>query len=147
MTDRPKSSHHTGFHLYLRNPHPAKEHHGDCATRAACLLLDRPYGLIWAEVTEVKQWARGNRATADSGTSINELKRSLERITGLSWVYKSLSSGTDFHKDNLPERCIAVQANHFVCVKDGAVWDSFDSRGKRRKQLRGYLKVRDSYTG
>ncbi len=145
MTDRPKSSHHTGFHLYLRNPHPSKEHHGDCATRAACLLLDRPYSLVWAEITEVKQWVRGNRATADSGTSINELKRALERITGRAWVYKNLSS-VDFHKDVLPERCIAVQANHFVCVKDGAVWDSFDSRGKRRKRLRGYLVERAHIT-
>lgn len=142
MTERPKSSHPTGFHLYLRNPHPEKEHHGDCATRAATLLLGLPYNRVWEEVTDVKQWARGNGATANSGTSIMELKRALERLTGKSWVFKSVTA--DFHISNLPDECIAVQAGHFVCVKDGAVWDSFDSRGKRRKKLKGYLHPRKS---
>ena len=47
-----------------------------------------------------------------------------------------------FYKGNLPERCIAHVPQHWVAVKDGAIWDTYDSRGKRPRKLRGYVSLR-----
>ena len=51
----PKSSHQSGFRLMLRNPHPKKERHGDCGTRAICLALGLDYKTVWQFATNRKQ--------------------------------------------------------------------------------------------
>ena len=51
----PKSSHQSGFRLMLRNPHPKKERHGDCGTRAICLALGLDYQKVWNAATKMKQ--------------------------------------------------------------------------------------------
>ena len=47
------------------------------------------------------------------------------------WSYHGLT--TEFHLDKLPSVCIVEQCQHFVAVAHGAIWDSWDSRGKTRK--------------
>lgn len=129
----------------IRNPNPLKEQHGDCGTRAVCLALDLPYQPTWREITALirkhetryryGEWAE-TKATADGGTSRGILQRYLAQHR---WVYQRAPAGTLFKADNMPPLCIAHQAGHWVCVKDGAVWDSWDSRGKRSKKLLGWF--------
>ena len=40
---------------------------------------------------------------------------------------------TKFHVDQLLTVCIVEKCKHFVAVKDGAIYDSWDSRGKTKK--------------
>ena len=51
----PKSSHHSGLRVMLRNPHPKKERHGDCGTRAICLAYGLDYKEVWNKATRNKR--------------------------------------------------------------------------------------------
>lgn len=144
-TVRPRSSHPTGLHLMLRNPHPEKKHHGDCGTRAICLALDLPYQKTWRELTQLIQSTtylrRGSewepvRRTANGGVSTRVMDTYLRRH---GWRHVAAPVGSVFKAENLPPLCIAILASHYVCVRDGAAWDTFDSRGKRAKKLKGWF--------
>ena len=79
QTAFPPSSHPTGLHFFKRNPHPKKEHHSDCGTRAICLAFDLPYNKVWKAATEAirdttPKWRycsditwRSTKATANGG--------------------------------------------------------------------------------
>ena len=43
-----------------------------------------------------------------------------------------------FLKGNFPDNCIAELATHYVAIKNGAILDSWDCRGKRPRKLIGY---------
>ena len=158
----PQSSHQSGLHFFCRNPHPKKERHGDCGTRAICLAFDLDYEKVWKVATEMKQMNaptyrynyggfvdyRKSKATATWGLSKRDLMDTLKYL-GFDVVYKKTAykeEGRDiqmyFYKGNLPERCIAHVPQHWVAVKDGAIWDSYDSRGTRPRKLRGYVCLR-----
>lgn len=130
----------------LRNPHPDKKHVGDCGTRSICLALDLPYKSTWNGITKLIRsnyfyrygngdWQASNR-TANGGVSSNIMRKFLQSH---GWRYQSAPPGSLFKAHLLPELCIAEQADHWVCVRDGAVWDTYDSRGKRPKKLIGWL--------
>ena len=148
----PKSSHQSGLHYFRRNPHPKKEDHCDCGVRSICLAFDLPYNKVWKAATKVKrewagyyydQWGRKKKSqvTATSSLSKGELIRTLWELDIHDWEYTPISRGTKFHAKHLPDHCIAAQADHWVCVKDGAIWDSWDSRGARPKRLEGYFSL------
>ena len=65
----------------------------------------------------------------EMSSTINDMAKSNRKL--YDWIY--VPYNTVFHKDNLPDVCIADQDRHVVCVKHGAIWDSWDSRGKTRK--------------
>lgn len=147
-TARPRSSHPTGLHLMIRNPHPGRESHGDCGVRSICLALDLPYSKVWEDLTELIRTTtyirRGNdwepvKHTAYGGVSTRVMDTYLRRH---GWRYVSAPAGTVFKAENLPPLCIAQTPGHFVCIKDGACWDTWDSRGKRAKKLRGWFEPR-----
>ena len=130
----------------IRNPHPDKKDTGDCGTRSLCLALDLPYLSTWKRITSLIQantfyrvmgsdWQH-SKATANGGVSKGIMRKFL---INHGWEYHSAPALSFFKAENLPELCIAEQANHWVCIRDGAVWDTYDSRGKRRKQLVGYF--------
>ena len=152
----PKSSHHSGLRMMLRNPHPNKERHGDCGTRAICLAYDLDYKDVWNRATYHKridsyyydQWGQRRQSyrSADWGLGKSELLATL-RYFDLDVTYVSLtgydnkdkSTWLYFNQDNLPKTCIAHIPNHWVAVREGAIWDTYDSRGKRPRKLRGYV--------
>tara|TARA_R100001443_G_scaffold61729_2_gene71837 strand:- start:2618 stop:3115 length:498 start_codon:yes stop_codon:yes gene_type:complete len=149
-----KSSHPTGLHYFHRNPHPKKERHGDCGVRAICLALDLPYNKVWRAATKAKrqispyyydQWGqrKKSKVTATWSLSRRELERTLSILDFWNWNYYRIpSSKTDraiFKSKNFPRHCIAHQNRHWVAVKNDAIWDSWDSRGKRNKELKGYF--------
>ena len=153
------SSHHSGLHFFRRNPHPKKERHGDCGTRAICLAFGLDYNKVWHWATKMKQLHaptycynyggglveyKKSKATATWGLSRRDLMDTL-KCFNLDVVYKQCTDRDIklyFHKDNLPERCIAHVPRHWVAVKDGAIWDTYDSRGTRPRKLRGYVCLR-----
>ena len=146
ITPRPRSSHPSGLHLMIRNPQPDKKRTGDCGTRSLCLALGLPYQSTWDRITQLIQsnsfyrypggeWQASKR-TASGGVSKSIMEKFLFRH---GWRYHYAPAGSSFKAENLPELCIAEQADHWVCIRDGAVWDTYDSRGKRPKRLEGYF--------
>jgi len=160
----PKSSHHSGLRVMIRNPHPKKERHGDCGVRAICLAFDLDYNKVWNAATKMKQMNaplykynygggyveyKKSKATATRGLSKTDLIDTLAFLN-IDAVYKTTAYkeiGRDiqmyFHAGNLPERCIAHIPRHWVAVKNGSIWDSYDSRGTRLRKLRGYVCLRE----
>ena len=144
----PKSSHPTGLHFFKRNPHPKKEDHGDCGVRAITLATGTDYSRVkfyadrwiqendyeysepcWGYRTRYKT-SYGGMTAGDMTSIIHDIGRSYN--TDLRrWSYHGLT--TKFHVDKLPSICIVEQCQHFVAVKDGAIYDSWDSRGKTKK--------------
>ena len=124
----------------IRNPHPKKERHGDCGTRAICLALGIDYQTVWQFATNRKQ--RNNpysQATATWGLSKTDLMDTLSDL-GIDNSYTCLKTfDFKFNKENVPPLCIAHLPRHWVAVRDGAIWDSYDSRGTRPRKLRGYV--------
>ena len=148
-----------------RNPHPKKELVRDCGVRAICLAFDLDYKTEFDVATECKRtlapcherWSvrQGDyismRSDADASKGLNKESAlyALSKL-GLDVVYKT-TTNTDgeggenylyFYAGNLPDRCIAHVNRHWVAVRDGAVWDTWDSRGKRKKKLYGYVCLR-----
>ena len=78
----------------------------------------------------------------------HDINRNGVRDLGLDVVYKDTTM-TDqdgehflyFYAGNLPDRCIAHVNRHWVAVRDGAIWDTWDSRGSRPKKLRGFVAI------
>ena len=136
----PKSSHQSGLRLMLRNPHPKKERHGDCGTRAICLALGLDYKTVWQFATNRRQINNPySQATATWGLSRKDLMDTLSDI-GIDSSYTNLkATNIKFNKENVPPLCIARLPRHWVAIRDGAVWDSYDSRGTRARKLRGYV--------
>jgi len=160
----PKSSHHSGLRYMKRNPHPKKELIRDCGVRAICLAFDQDYEKVFRLATTNKRlnaddnsyWSAAAedyiyRTTPDAGKGLNkEACMDTLKDLGLDVVYKH-TTNTDgdgseiyayFHAGNLPDRCIAHVNRHWVAVRDGAIWDTWDSRGKRKKKLYGYICLR-----
>jgi hypothetical protein len=144
----PKSSHPSGLHFFTRNPHPKKEDHGDCGVRALTLATGTDYSRVkfyadkwiqendyeysepcWGYRTRYKT-SYGGMTAGDMTSVIYQIARSYNTKLR-NWYHHSLR--TTFHLDNLPSVCIVEQCQHFVCVKDGAIYDSWDSRGKTKK--------------
>ena len=159
----PKSSHQSGLRFMNRNPHPKKERHGDCGVRAICLAFDLDYDKVWKRATSNKRnnapvycysdgtgshYYERSKATATWGLSKDDLIETLQDFD-LDVVYKKTAykeQGRNVHlyfnECNLPNRCIAHIPRHWVAVRDGAIWDTWDSRGKRLRKLRGYVCLR-----
>ena len=149
QTAFPPSSHPTGLHFFKRNPHPKKENHGDCGTRAICLTFDLPYNKVWNAATKAirdsapryryspyMDWQK-SKATANGGISRRALTSTLYNLNIFDWKFTKLNN-TMFLKGNFPDNCIAELATHYVAIKNGAILDSWDCRGKRPRKLIGY---------
>ena len=143
-----KTCHPTGLHYMRRNPHPKKEDHGDCGVRAITLATGTDYSRVkfyadrWIQENDYEYsepcWGYRTRyKTSYGGMTAGDMTSILHAIgrsynTDLRrWSYHGLT--TEFHVDKLPSTCIVEQCQHFVAVTHGAIWDSWDSRGKTKK--------------
>ena len=159
-----KTSNHSGLHYMRRNPHPKKERHGDCGVRAICLALDLDYNKVWNAATKMKQMNaptycynygggyveyKKSKATATRGLSKTDLVDTLGYL-GYKAEYVCLTKHRNqdrstwfyFNKMHLPKQpCIVHVPNHWIAVKEGAIWDTWDSRGSRPKKLRGFVAI------
>tara|TARA_B100001057_G_C22561608_1_gene837543 strand:- start:353 stop:808 length:456 start_codon:yes stop_codon:yes gene_type:complete len=146
-----------------RNPHPKKEIIRDCGVRAICLAFDQDYEKVFKIASRCKRinspdsgyWSVSQQdyiyrtiSDASKGLNKNSCMDTLDELD-IDVVYKTTAYkeyGRDvhlyFHADNLPQRCIAHVNRHWVAVRDGAIWDTWDSRGKRKKKLYGYVCLR-----
>ena len=141
-----KTCHPSGLHYMRRNPHPKKEDHGDCGVRAITVVTGLDYSRVkfyadrWLQETDYAEPCWGYRTrykTAYGGMTRGDMTSILHDIgrchnTALR-RWSTHRHETVFHKDNLPSICIVEQAQHFVAVNHGAIWDSWDSRGKTKK--------------
>ncbi len=158
MTSLPKTSHPTGLHFMRRNPNPKKEDHGDCGVRAICMASGLEYWQVkhYADNAVAQRhdgdeptWGYKRYQTSYSGMDKSEMHSTIHDLSrGIyfpfrEWIY--VPHKTTFKKDNLPALCIVEQATHWVAVKDGAIWDTWDSRGKRVKKVVGVFCHRDQW--
>ena len=142
----PATSHPTGLHFFCRNPHPKKEDHGDCGVRAITLATDTEYkyvknhaddSVIQRHDGDEPTWGYKKYMTSYGGMYDHEVTSTLNALAkGINFKLKNwihIPIKTTFHKDNLPDVCIVEQSDHYVAVKHGAIYDSWDSRGKTKK--------------
>ena len=129
-----KSSHPTGLHFHRAKRPDGLKDHGDCVTRAISLATGLSYQEVWAELYLLMQ--RFNHPGTPNGGVHTRIYSKYMQTKG--WQYQSVPAKTHFHADNLPNVCIASQASHLVFVAQGSIWDTYDSRGKRRKKLEGF---------
>ena len=150
----PKTSHPSGLHFFRRNPHPSKERHGDCCVRAITLATDTEYkyvkfaaddAVIQRHDGDEPTWGYKKYMTSYGGMYDHEVTATINNLAkGINFKlrhWKHITLNTTFHVDNLPEVCIVEQSDHYVAVKNGAIYDSWDSRGKTKK----LKKVRSVY--
>ena len=103
------------------------------------------YGAVFRELLPLQKESRWYESYGEpvycGGTPAGGLDRVVMArfLLKRGWHWTASISGTKFKASNLPPRCIAIQAGHYVCVRDGAIWDTWDSRGKRAKRLEGFF--------
>jgi hypothetical protein len=132
------SNHHTGLHWVEHNVRPEDKvgMYGDCVTRSIVMATGEEYETVWNALTEQKQGiSKRKRGTADTG--VNHFS-AWKYIRTLGWKYVECPTGTKFTYDSLPSECIASIPGHYVYVKNGIVYDTYDCRGKRKRKLEGY---------
>ena len=106
--------------------------------------MNAPYHERWSVAQGDYIYQKSDK-DASKGLNKQSLMDALE-ILGLDVVYKKTTDKKRdihmyFNADNLPDRCIAHIPNHWVAVRDGAIWDTWDSRGSRPKKLRGFVAI------
>lgn len=111
------------------NNHPEKRHEGDCIVRAISLVLDEDY-------MKVRNLLEGHGWNIDVEKRRNGFKYWIENLSKqLGFNYESY----DCCDGNVEEwaaewwiickgRYIFCSDNHMACVKDGNLYDSWDSR-------------------
>lgn len=102
---------------------------GDCAVRAVCIALDKPYRETYRELARLNSLATGMRSVRN-GMYKETLDRYLSAL-GWHWHAAPKFSGRKAKASDMPAGIvIARQAHHFVAVVDGIAQDIFNSSNK-----------------
>lgn len=107
---------------------------GDCVCRAIAIATGKPYDEVYRDL------AKANKAAGGKASARNGLKREVyeQYLFELGWTWHSAPKfeGRKARHSDMPEGVvIARMARHLACVKDGVVYDAWDSR---RKMIYGY---------
>lgn len=133
--------HHTGLVWVEHDVRPdGLTRCGDCVTRSIVMATGLDYEWVWESLTELKTKKKGQTVNKKRGTASTGVPHYISRnyLKSLGWKYIDCKDGEKFVKDNLPDVCIADLPGHYVFVKNGVVYDTYDSRGKRKRKLEGY---------
>ena len=114
----------------------------DCVVRAICLITGEPYTHVRQDLSYLQKKMTGGLypSIADGVmTPVHYLY-----LTGKGWEL-TLTKGT--YLTDIPREgdYIAVIPRHVMAVRDGTVWDSWDSRFSRRTK-NGYPRLLGYYT-
>lgn len=112
------------FKLY--NANPKGKFTGDCVIRAVCTALEKPYEETYRELLEL---------CLQTGYSIASKENYSKYLELQGWTKKKQPRKRDNTKYTGEEfckfykgTCVAnIGGNHVVCIKDGKVYDTWDS--------------------
>lgn len=119
---------------------------GDCVTRAIAIATGRDYKEIYSELKELAKSERitkrkKTRSSVRDGVRKETRKRYLESL-GWKWIpTMTIGSGCQMHlnDDELPNGTIIVSVSkHLVCVKNGVLYDTYDSSRDGNRCVYGY---------
>lgn len=122
------------YQYYQPNPKDLKDQYGDCAIRAVCAAEK----MDWLKCYD-KMWELSREVYCPMNCKIGfeHIMKSLGyKYTGISnkkgTTRPTVESFTKEHKQGV---FVLVVANHYVTVRDGQYWDTWDSGSK---SLYGY---------
>lgn len=118
-------------------------------------MMDHPTGLDWRRLDEPtrgdsKKLSKRFTLTCQAFSVVlkkpySELAECLtspyltvEYIQRQGWRYTKAPAGSVFTADMLPRLCVAEIYRRSVAIKDGAIWDTIDSRGTGKRELLGW---------
>lgn len=108
------------------NANPKGKFTGDCVIRAICTALDKPYEEVYRELLEL---------CLKNGYSIASKENYSKYLESFGWKKQKQPkksnntkyTGKEFHKV-FKGTCVAhLGGNHIVCIKNGKVYDTWDS--------------------
>ena len=113
------------FHFY--NANPKGKFTGDCSIRAICTALGKPWEEVAVGMAEIACETGYSPCTSDCED---------EYLARNGWVKMKQAkkssgkkyTGKEFVKLNSKTTMVAhIGGHHTVCIKDGKVWDTWDS--------------------
>ena len=114
-----------------------KKDAGDCVVRAIAIALELDYKYVYDEIAKRNKLAYGKR-TARDGVHKKIYDKFLKEN---GWVWHSapkFDGRKAYHRDMPKGYVIGRMAKHLVAIKDGIVYDTFDSR---HKMIYGYWAI------
>lgn len=124
------------YKYYQPNEKDIKDNYGDCAVRAICLVEN----ISWLEAYDIMyKYSREVQSPMNCKVGFENIMKNLGyTYEGISNKKGSKRPTVDkiskvLHKEN--KKAIAVVSNHYVGVKDGNYYDTWDSG---YKSLYGY---------
>lgn len=116
----------------------------DCVTRAIAIATGKDYKEVYDELNELAKKER--KAKTAKSNSRNGVRKTTTRkyLAALGWEFvptMSIGSGCKVHMraDELPKGTIIVSmSKHVACVKDGVLYDTYDSTRDGERCVYGY---------
>lgn len=109
---------------------------GDCAVRAICNATGKDYKEVYDAINELAKSERtGSRkrgvSSARNGVYKKTFKKYVEGVLGWVWhPTMTIGSGCTMHlcAEELPKGTLIVSVSkHYTCVKDGVLYDTYNS--------------------
>jgi len=120
---------------------------GDCVARAICNATGKDYLEVYNRINELSNDERitktkTERSNARTGVYKDTAKKLLEEY-GFKWVaLMGIGTGCKVHlkKEELPKGVIVCRlSRHYVCCKDGVIYDTFDCSREGTRCVYGYF--------
>lgn len=114
--------------MYSRyNPNPIGKNVGDCTVRAICKATGKEWGEVYLGLC-MQGYLMGDMPSANSvwGAYLHNLGYSRGIVPDSCPECYTVA---DFASEYPVGTYILALSGHVVCVKDGTVWDSWDSSG------------------
>lgn len=123
------------------------ENVGDCVTRAIALASDTDYKVVYEKLKELadnEKITKRNpkKSSVRDGVSKKTTHEYIENILGWKWKpTMKIGQGCKVHMNpnELPKGTIIVQlSKHVACIKDGVLYDTYDSSRNETRCVYGY---------
>jgi hypothetical protein len=120
---------------------------GDCVCRAFAIASGKPYKEVYDDINRIAKGEKTGKHKKGKSSARTGVYRYTERKLaseyGFEWVpTMKIGEGCKVHlkADELPKGTIIVQVtSHLVCVKDGVIYDTFNSSIKKSYNDEGVL--------
>lgn len=107
------------------NNNPLGKNAGDCVIRAISNALNKPWGTIYIDLC-VKGYSMGDMPNSNSVWSEYLIEHGFKRNI-IPNKCPNCYTVADFATDNNVGRYVVATGTHAICVKDGIIYDSWDS--------------------
>lgn len=116
----------SGWQEYLNNPHGRRV--GDCTVRAVAKAIGSDWERAYAELA-LAGFVLGDMPSGNAVVN-SVLKQYGFKRSVIPDTCPDCYTIGDFATDHPEGTYVVGSGNHMVCIEDGTVWDSWDSRGE-----------------